>query len=68
MANEQIADDRLKSLMASPDTHAQLRAIANRRDITITEALDRFGGPGIQREYKRVVAEMHHELGENGGA
>jgi hypothetical protein len=36
-----------------------LRMIADHRDITMSEALEKFGGPGIKREYRRCVEEMH---------
>lgn len=47
--------------------HAKIRVIRDRHNISIAEAIQRFGGPGIEREYKRIVREMHTELGGEGG-
>lgn len=45
---------------------AQLRAIADRRDITMSQALEKYAGAAILREYRKVVDEMARELGGEG--
>lgn len=42
--------------------HAQVKVIRDRHGCSIAEAIQQFGGPGIEREYRRVVKEMHDEL------
>lgn len=40
-----------------------IRIIRSRRDISIAETIQRYGGPGILREYRKCVTEMDAELG-----
>jgi effector-binding domain-containing protein len=51
----------------SKTLHARLKVIAAHRGLKLAEALGRFGGPGIDREYKRIVRELNEELGGEGG-
>lgn len=46
---------------------AKLRAIADRRDLTMPEALEKYAGGAVEREYRKVVREMSDELGGEGG-
>ena len=53
------------------DILEKVRMIRNRRRISIADAIDAYGGPGIEREYRKVVREMYEEIhpeeiGENG--
>lgn len=41
---------------------ARLKAVADRRGVTMAAALAAYGGPGIESEYRRVVKEMAAEL------
>ena len=43
----------------------ELKIIADHHDVRIAEALKRFGGSAIHREYRRIVALMHRDA--NGG-
>jgi hypothetical protein len=45
---------------------AKVRTIADRRDITMAEVLDRYAGGGIDREYKKVVDELGRDVGGEG--
>lgn len=46
---------------------SKVKVICNQRGLTIAEAVTKYGGPGIEREYRKVVEEMHAELGGEGG-
>jgi len=54
---EKTAAEMYKSL------HAKIRVIRDRHGISIAEAIQRFAGPAIDREYRKIVREMHSELG-----
>ena len=45
---------------------ARLRVIADREDRTISEVAEEFLDAPVDRRYRRVVDEMHAELGEAG--
>jgi malate/lactate dehydrogenase len=68
MAKDRTSEDRETRPVATyVDFADKLRTIADQREITMAEALDRFCGVSLQREYKRVVEEMHaNVLGESG--
>lgn len=55
-AEEKTAAEVYKSLLA------KVRVIRDRRRCGIADVFQRFGGPGIEREYRKVVKEMHDEL------
>jgi hypothetical protein len=44
----------------------KVKAIKSRRGGTIAEIVTTYGGPGIDDEYRRVLDEMHAELGGEG--
>jgi hypothetical protein len=46
--------------------HAMVKVIRDRHGISIAEAIQRFGGPGITREYRKIVRDMNAELGGEG--
>jgi hypothetical protein len=46
--------------------HAMLKVICADRGITIAEALQRFAGPGVLREYRKVIRDLNAELGGEG--
>ena len=41
---------------------AKVRVIRDRRGLSIADVFEKFAGPGIEREYRKVVNEMHNEL------
>lgn len=41
---------------------SRLKVIADRRGLSMAEALDQFGGAAVEREYRKVVREMDEEL------
>ena len=44
----------------------RLRVIGQHRDMTMPDVLEAFGGPGIEREYRKVLNEMSREVGGEG--
>lgn len=52
----------------SRNLNRMVRTIADHRDETMLEVLDRVAGPAVLKEYKRVLDEMHGALtlGESG--
>jgi hypothetical protein len=45
---------------------SKVKFIKTRHGGTIADIVSAFGGPGIDEEYRRVVAEIQAELGESG--
>lgn len=62
MAKEKADDAAVVTLTVSRDIHVQLKVIAAHREATIGAALESYGGPGILREYRKVLAEMSAEV------
>ena len=60
-ADEKTAAEVYKSLLA------KVRVVRDRRGLSIADVFQKYGGPGIEREYRRVVNEMHQELHPEGG-
>jgi hypothetical protein len=58
-AEEKTVAEVYRSLLA------MIRVIRDRRRISIAEAIQRYGGPAIEAEYRKVVKEMHDELHPN---
>lgn len=56
----------LIAVMSPRDFARRLKVIADRRDLTMAEALDKYAGPAIDREYRKVVQEMDAEIGGEG--
>ena len=48
------------------DVANMIRDIAAYHEINMEDALEKYGGPGIRREYKRVIEAKHAVLGEAG--
>lgn len=48
------------------DLCGRLRVVADHRGVTMAEALEKYGGPGIDKEYRKVVREMNAEIGGEG--
>lgn len=61
-----VAERETTTITASRLFAGKVRAIADRRGITMAEALDLYA-TGIDREYRKVLDEMNRDLGENGG-
>jgi hypothetical protein len=59
---ETVADNEKALAEVFKALHAKIRVIKERRGISIAEAIQRYGGPGIEREYRRVVQEMNAEI------
>jgi hypothetical protein len=59
-ADEKTAAEVYKRLLA------KVRVIRDRRALSIADVFDKYGGPGIEREYKKVVREMNAELNGEG--
>jgi len=61
-AEESVATEMYKTL------HAKVKLIRDRHGCTIPEAIQKFGGPGIDKEYRRLLREMtaEAELGGEG--
>lgn len=68
MADKSATKPDSTTIKISTEAASRLRTIADARDITIPEALDKYAGAAIAREYKRVVNEMHERVfgGESG--
>lgn len=45
---------------------AKLRVIRTHRGLSVADALEKYGGPGIEAEYRRCVSELKAELGDEG--
>lgn len=41
----------------------KIKEIAHHRGLTMEDAMEKYGGPGIYREYRKCVEEKHRELG-----
>lgn len=54
------------TIVANRSLAAMIRAIADRRDITMAEALERYARPALTKEYRKVLDEMQSVLGEAG--
>lgn len=53
-------------VMSDRDFARHLKVIADRRGLTMAETLDKYAGPAISREYRKVLAEMNAEIGGEG--
>ena len=68
MAEKKAKDYRAgkTTMEVSKDLADMIRFIADRHDITIPEALDRYALPAVTREFKRVQDQMTAVLGGEG--
>lgn len=62
-----IIDRDMTTITASRVFANKVRAIADRRGLTMSDVLEQYA-TGIGREYRKVLEEMHRDLGGNGGA
>lgn len=60
------ADRQLTTLSADRQLAQKLKVVAAHREMTLTDALERYAGPGISREYRRVIAEMNEQFDVGG--
>lgn len=44
----------------------KVNLIAAYRRLSNSDALDKYGGPGVDKEYRKVLEDSHRELGEAG--
>lgn len=61
-ANEQETRPPTISVMCNRIIAGRLKVIADRRGLSMAEALDQYGGAAVEREYRKVVREMDDEL------
>lgn len=61
MTNKKPKSERRYSMDIPRPMAEWLRVIADWRDINMVQALDKFGGPAIAREYRKCVEEMHKD-------
>ena len=46
---------------------AKIRVVADHHKCTHSQALERFGMPGVMREYRKVLEELNREIGGESG-
>ena len=67
MAKDRTADEtptaEIVSVKMPRELWTKLCVVAEHRGINKTEAMERFAGPGIHREYRKAVDEMGREFG-----
>ena len=54
-----------KSLKVNLERHRKLKIISANTGLTVSEAMERFGGPGIDAEYEREVKESQQVTEKN---
>ena len=64
--NERATERETTTMTVGRDLANMLRAIADKHNITIPEAIEKYARPCIEREYRKVLDEMHRVLGEAG--
>lgn len=64
-ATDEIAEPA-KAALLHESLLSKVRVIRERRGGTIADIVTRFAGPSIDREYRKVLAEMNAELGGEG--
>lgn len=58
------AEPKVINVAVPRDLANRLKVVAAHRDITMTEALDKYLRPVIDREYRKCVETANVELGE----
>lgn len=67
MADSTTTEKDLTTIKISAHLATTLRIIAVHRGITIDEAVDAYGGPGINKEHRTVLNERRRkDSGESG--
>ena len=56
----------LIAVMTNRDTASRVKIIADRRGLTMAEAIDKYAGQAIQKEYRKCLDEMDAELQAGG--
>lgn len=56
-----------QNIAVSRELASMVRTIADQRDITMTEVLEKFARPTILREYRKVLEDMQAVFGGEGG-
>jgi hypothetical protein len=56
--------EEITSAQVYKRTLRQLRLIRTQHGISVAEALQKFGGPGIDAEYRRVIAALQADAGD----
>lgn len=62
MAIEQVEKPETTSMSLEREFAKRLKTIADFHEVTMFEALERFGGSAIAREYRKVVEAMHAKV------
>lgn len=55
-------DGKDTTMTVSRELAKRVRAIADHRDITMPDALDRYAGAAVLREYRKCLAEQQAEV------
>ena len=63
-ATGEPAAEVVQPALLSKSLLAKVRVIASQSGDRIADVIGKFGGPGIDREYKRLLAKMQAELAE----
>lgn len=56
-----------QNIAVSRELASMVRTIADQRDITMTEVLEKHARPAILREYRKVLEDMQAVFGGEGG-
>lgn len=54
------------AVLVPSELATQLRMISAHRNITLGEAIQKYGGGGIDREYRKIASEINRDLGGEG--
>lgn len=54
------------AVLVPSEVVAQLRMISAHRNLTLGEAIQKYGGQGIDREYRKIASEINRDLGGEG--
>jgi hypothetical protein len=63
---EEASSQAVKQALLHESLLSKVRVIRERRGGTIADVVSNVAGPAIDREYRKVVAEMNAEISEAG--
>lgn len=66
MPSEAETKPETTTVVMGRDLASMVRTIADRRDVTMAEALEKYARPGLVREYRKVLDEMQELVGGEG--
>lgn len=64
VVKQQVASREKSTISLDAQFLERVRAVAVRRKLTYEEALIKYGGPGIEKEYRKVCNEQNEVGGE----